>query len=196
MGKFSGDETSNGRRMFLSGTTSTLFTMGAVGLSIPYVRSWNPSTRARAAGSPIKVDLSKIPEGSLHVEEWRGKPIYVVKRTKTMLESLEKVADKLRDPESEDEQQPLYAKNKNRPRIPAVLVVEGICTHLGCTPKYRVGQDDGDFSGFFCPCHGSRFDLAGRVYKGVPAPTNLKVPPHYFADAGTLVIGNEEWETS
>ena len=192
----SDDEKGNSRRTFLSATTSTLFALGAVGVATPYVRSWSPSARARAAGAPVEIDLNKIPDGGLLVEEWRGKPIYVIKRTQEMLDSMEEVVDELRDPDSEDKQQPAYAKNQNRSRNPGVLVIEGICTHLGCTPKYRTKKSEDGFSGFFCPCHGSKFDFAGRVYKGVPAPANLVVPPHYFADESTLVVGIEEKETS
>ncbi len=188
----SNDNSRNDRRAFLTAVTSALFTAGGVGLTTPYVRSWNPSSRARAAGAPITVDLSQIPEGTLLVEEWRGRPIYILKRTGAMLESTLGLEDELSDPDSEEDQQPEYARNEDRSIRPEVLVVEGICTHLGCTPKFREQTADADFSGFFCPCHGSKFDFAGRVYKGVPAPTNLMVPPHYYEDTDTLVVGVDE----
>ncbi|MBV1882461.1 MAG: ubiquinol-cytochrome c reductase iron-sulfur subunit [Pseudomonadales bacterium] len=190
------DEPSDNRRTFLTGATCALFAAGAAGVAVPYARSWNPSVRAKAAGAPITVDLSKISDGSMVVEEWRGRPIYIIKRTQKMLDSISALTTELRNPNSEDEQQPDYAKNDVRSIKPEVLVIEGICTHLGCTPKFRPGKDQGDFTGFFCPCHGSKFDFAGRVYKGVPAPTNLKVPPHYFADDNTLIVGADSEETA
>lgn len=188
------DEPSNNRRTFLTGTTCALFAVGAAGVATPYARSWNPSVRAKAAGAPITVDLNAIPDGTMVVEEWRGRPIYIIKRTQAMLDSIKALTTELRNPNSEDDQQPDYAKNDVRSIKPEVLVIEGICTHLGCTPKFRPGKEEGDFTGFFCPCHGSKFDFAGRVYKGVPAPTNLKVPPHYFADDNTLIVGADSEE--
>ena len=195
MGNDNTDDTNNGRRTFLTGATCGLFALGGAGVATPYVRSWNPSERAKAAGALITVDLSKIPDGEMLIEEWRGRPIYIIKHTKEMLDSLAGLADELRNPNSEDDQQPDYAKNDNRARRDDILVIEGICTHLGCTPKFRPGQkDSADFTGFFCPCHGSKFDFAGRVYKGVPAPTNLKVPPHYYVDDNTLIVGADSEE--
>ncbi len=188
------DDASNDRRAFLTGTTCALFAAGGVAWATPYVRSWNPSARAKAAGAPITIDLSKIPEGTLVIEEWRGRPIYIIKRTRKMITSLLGLEDELRNPNSEDDQQPDYAKNANRSIKPEVLVIEGICTHLGCTPKFRDEENEAGFVGFFCPCHGSRFDFAGRVYKGVPAPTNLKVPPHYYANENTLIVGFDSEE--
>ncbi len=189
-------EDNNSRRTFLSGATCALFALGGAGLATPYVLSWKPSARAKAAGAPISVDLRKIPAGTMRVEEWRGLPIYIIKRTEEMLNSYQGLDDELRNPESDDEQQPEYAKNTHRSIKPEVLVLEGICTHLGCTPKFRPNKNEADFTGFFCPCHGSKFDFAGRVYKGVPAPTNLKVPPHYYADDNTLVIGTDGKDTA
>jgi len=136
--------------------------------------------------------LSRVPEGTLLVEEWRGRPIYILKRTREMLESTLGLEDELRDPDSEEDQQPDYARNAERSIRPEVLVVEGVCTHLACAPKLRAESTEEDFAGFFCTCHGSKFDFAGRVYKGVPAPTNLQVPPYYYEDADTLVIGADE----
>jgi len=178
--------------MFLTGASCALFAAGGAGWITPYVRSWNPSARAKAAGAPITIDLSTIPEGALLVEEWRGRPIYIVKRTAEMIASTLGLDNELRNPDSEDAQQPDYAKNANRSIKPEVLVIEGVCTHLGCTPKFRNKENEAGFTGFFCPCHGSKFDFAGRVYKGVPAPTNLKVPPHYYADENTVIIGTDE----
>lgn len=196
MSNDSNDEANSGRRTFLTGTTCALFAAGGAGLLTPYVKSWNPSARAKAAGAPITIDLSKMADGEMLVKEWRGLPIYVIKRTKEMLDSYQGLEDDLRDPSSDKEQQPEYAKNANRSIKPEYLVIEGLCTHLGCTPKFRPEENEAGFTGFFCPCHGSKFDFAGRVYKGVPAPTNLKVPPHYYADDNTLVIGAESEETA
>ncbi|MBT4519474.1 MAG: ubiquinol-cytochrome c reductase iron-sulfur subunit [Halieaceae bacterium] len=190
------DAPSDGRRSFLTGTTCALFTAGGAGLMTPYVKSWSPSARAMAAGAPISIDLTKISEGEMVVEEWRGRPIYVLKRSREMLESFESLDEQLRNPSSEDDQQPVYAKNDNRSIKPEFLVVEGLCTHLGCTPKFRPNKNEEGFTGFFCPCHGSKFDFAGRVYKGVPAPTNLKVPPHHYVDDNTLIVGAEKEETA
>jgi ubiquinol-cytochrome c reductase iron-sulfur subunit len=178
--------------MFLIGTSCSLFAVGGAGWMTPYIRSWNPSVRARAAGAPITIDLTTIPAGTLLVEEWRGRPIYIVKRTQEMIAFALELNSELLNPDSADDQQPEYARNNYRSIKPEILVIEGVCTHLGCTPKFRNQKNTNGFTGFFCPCHGSKFDFSGRVYKGVPAPTNLKVPPHHFTDANTLVVGIDE----
>lgn len=184
-----------GRRQFLTVATSVVGAAGVVGVAIPFVASWNPSAKARAAGAPVNADISKVEPGQMIVVEWRGKPVYVVRRTEETLDSLSRLADQLRDPHSEESVQPTYVDPENRAIKPELLVLLGLCTHLGCAPKYRpdVGAADlgGDewLGGFFCPCHGSKFDLAGRVMKGVPAPTNLEVPPYSFEGDNVLVVG-------
>jgi ubiquinol-cytochrome c reductase iron-sulfur subunit len=157
-----------------------------------------PSAKARAAGAPIRADISKLESGQMIRVKWRGKPVWIVKRTDSMIETLPSLNDQLRDPESVEPQQPPYAQNELRSIKPEILVLIGICTHLGCSPTYRpdVGAADlgGDAwkGGFFCPCHGSRFDLAGRVYKGVPAPLNLEVPPHRYLSEDEILVGEDE----
>lgn len=190
-----------GRRNFLIGATSVVGAAGVVGVAVPFVGSWNPSAKALAAGAPIKVDISKIADGEIlgPLPAWRDKPIFVIKRTKEALEQLNSKNSRLADPDSEREQQPEYAKNETRSIKPDVLVLVGICTHLGCSPQFKpVVQpetfDNEWIGGFFCACHGSKFDLAGRVYTGVPAPSNLEVPPHYYESDSVLVIG-EDGET-
>ena len=185
------------RRKFLVGATTALGTVGAVGIATPFVSSWNPSAKAKAAGAPVKVDISKILPGEQIRAEWRGKPVFVLRRTTAMLESLKANTDRVADPKSEKPQQPPYATNEARSINPEIAVLVGICTHLGCSPQFRpeVGAADlGDdwLGGYFCPCHGSSFDLAGRVYKAVPAPTNLVVPPHSYESDNVLVIGVDE----
>lgn len=186
----------DGRRRFLVAATSAVGVAGAVAIAVPFLGSWNPSASAKAAGAPVKADISKIEPGAMIVVEWRGKPVYVVRRTEDQLELLDTVDEFLRDPNSEVlSQQPEYVTSKGRSLRPDLLVIEGLCTHLGCAPTFRpeVGAADlgGDkwVGGFFCPCHGSRFDLAGRVFSGVPAPTNLVVPPHSFEGDNILVVG-------
>ncbi len=186
----------DGRRRFLVAATSAVGVAGAVAIAVPFLGSWNPSASAKAAGAPVKADISKIEPGEMIVVEWRGKPIYVVRRTEEQVELLDSVDEYLRDPDSEVlTQQPDYVTSKGRSLRPELLVIEGLCTHLGCAPTFRpeVGAADlgGDrwVGGFFCPCHGSRFDLAGRVFSGVPAPTNLVVPPHSFEGDNILVVG-------
>ncbi|TCO76214.1 ubiquinol-cytochrome c reductase iron-sulfur subunit [Chromatocurvus halotolerans] len=186
----------DGRRRFLVAATSAVGVAGAVAIAVPFLGSWNPSAKAKAAGAPVKADISKIEPGAMIVVEWRGKPVYVVRRTEDQLELLDTVDEFLRDPNSEVvSQQPEYVTSKGRSLRPDLLVIEGLCTHLGCAPTFRpeVGAADlgGDkwVGGFFCPCHGSRFDLAGRVFSGVPAPTNLVVPPHSFEGDNILVVG-------
>jgi ubiquinol-cytochrome c reductase iron-sulfur subunit len=190
------DETVNtGRRRFLTTATSVVGVAGAVGIATPFLGSWQPSAKAKAAGAPVKADISKLEPGQMIVVEWRGKPVYVVNRTQEMLDNLPKLNDDLKDPDSAISQQPTYISGVDRALRPELLVVEGLCTHLGCAPKYRpeVGAADlgGDawLGGFFCPCHGSKFDLSGRVYAGVPASTNLVVPPYSFESDRVLVIG-------
>jgi ubiquinol-cytochrome c reductase iron-sulfur subunit len=190
------DETLNtGRRRFLTTATSVVGVAGAVGIATPFLGSWQPSAKAKAAGAPVKADISKLEPGQMIVVEWRGKPVYVVNRTQEMLDNLPKLNDDLKDPDSAISQQPTYISGIDRALRPELLVVEGLCTHLGCAPKYRpeVGAADlgGDawLGGFFCPCHGSKFDLSGRVYAGVPASTNLVVPPYSFESDRVLVIG-------
>ena len=190
------DETVNtGRRRFLTTATSVVGVAGAVGIATPFLGSWQPSAKAKAAGAPVKADISKLEPGQMIVVEWRGKPVYVVNRTQEMLDNLPRLNDDLKDPDSAISQQPTYISGVDRALRPELLVVEGLCTHLGCAPKYRpeVGAADlgGDawLGGFFCPCHGSKFDLSGRVYAGVPASTNLVVPPYSFESDRVLVIG-------
>jgi ubiquinol-cytochrome c reductase iron-sulfur subunit len=190
------DETLNtGRRRFLTTATSVVGVAGAVGIATPFLGSWQPSAKAKAAGAPVKADISKLEPGQMIVVEWRGKPVYVVNRTQEMLDNLPRLNDDLKDPDSAISQQPTYISGVDRALRPELLVVEGLCTHLGCAPKYRpeVGAADlgGDawLGGFFCPCHGSKFDLSGRVYAGVPASTNLVVPPYSFESDRVLVIG-------
>lgn len=182
------------RRRFLTAATSVVGVAGIVGVAVPFVGSWNPSAKAEAAGAPVEADVSKLEPGAMVVVEWRGKPVYVVHRTERMLELLPSVDGKLKDPQSEISKQPAYITGNERSLRPELLVIEGLCTHLGCAPNFRpeVGAADlgGDdwIGGFFCPCHGSKFDIAGRVFGGVPAPTNLVVPPHMF-EGDKLIIG-------
>jgi len=182
------------KRKFLIAATSAVGGVAVAGVAVPLVMSMMPSARAKAAGAPVEVDISKVEPGMLLTVEWRGKPVWIVNRTPEMLEMLAKHEDQLADPKSEMPQQPDYCKNANRSIKPEYLVAVGICTHLGCSPTFRkdVGAADlgGDWpGGFFCPCHGSRFDLAARVFKGVPAPTNLVIPPHQYVSDAKLLIG-------
>jgi ubiquinol-cytochrome c reductase iron-sulfur subunit len=183
-----------GRRRFLVTTTCVLGGVGALCALTPLVSSWLPSAKAQAEGAPVQVDLSKLEPGEQAVVEWRGKPVWIIRRTKEMLQKLSGNSANLRDPQSLVAQQPQYAQNEHRSLNPEYLVLLGICTHLGCAPKYKPTLADlgPDWpGGFFCPCHGSTFDLAGRVFKNVPAPINLEVPPHYFINQQTLVIGKD-----
>ena len=186
------------RRKFLIGATSALGAVGTVGALTPFVASWNPSAKAKAAGAPVKVDISKILPGEQIRAEWRGKPVFIVRRTPQMVANQAKLDGELADPASEVPQQPEYAANAARAINPEIAIMVGICTHLGCSPQFRpeVGAADlgGDkwLGGYFCPCHGSKFDLAGRVYKGVPAPTNLVIPPHSYESDTVVVIGVDE----
>jgi ubiquinol-cytochrome c reductase iron-sulfur subunit len=191
----SNDGVNAGRRRFLTAATSVVGAAGAVGLAVPFVGSWNPSAKAKAAGAPVKADISKIEPGQMIVVEWRGKPVYIVRRTAEALESIKKVDGQLKDPSSANSVQPAYAKNEFRAIKDEFLVLLGLCTHLGCAPKYKpeVASVSEDWlGGFFCPCHGSKFDLAGRVYNNVPAPTNLEVPPYSYESASVIVIGVDQ----
>jgi ubiquinol-cytochrome c reductase iron-sulfur subunit len=194
----SGDETNTGRRRFLTAATSVVGAVGVGFVLVPFISSMQPSAKARAAGAPVRADLSKLESGQMIRVKWRGKPVWIVKRTDSMIEALPALNNQLRDPESVEPQQPAYAQNELRSIKPEILVLIGICTHLGCSPTYRpdVGAADlgGDAwkGGFFCPCHGSRFDLAGRVYKGVPAPLNLEVPPHRYLSEDEILVGEDE----
>lgn len=185
----------SGRRKFLTGATAVVGAGGVVGALVPFVGSWNPSAKAKAAGAPVKADISKLEPGALMVVEWRGKPVYILRRTPAALEAINKIEPKVADPNSENSAQPAYTVNQNRSIKDEILVLLGLCTHLGCAPKYRpeVGSlGDEWLGGFFCPCHGSKFDLAGRVYKGVPAPTNLEIPPHSYESDNVVVIGIDQ----
>lgn len=184
-----------GRRRFLTVTTSVVGGVGAAIAVVPFIRSWEPSARAKTAGAPVVADISKLEEGQMVMFEWRGQPIWIIKRTQTQLDALPTLDGMLRDPKSDNvEQQPGYAKNEHRSIKPDVLVVVGICTHLGCAPKLyaeiKPEPFDADWKGgFFCPCHKSRFDMAGRVYDGVPAPTNLIIPPYRYSGDAEITIG-------
>lgn len=185
------------KRRFLVAATSIAGSVAGVAVAVPFVASMNPSARARAAGAPVEVDLSKVEPGMMVTVEWRGQPVWVVHRTSEMIESLPKLDAVVADPKSSMPMQPDYAKNEARSIKPEYLVLVGICTHLGCSPSQKLapGAESGlgeDWpGGFFCPCHGSKFDLAGRVYKGVPAPVNLKVPPYAYLSDTRLLIGED-----
>ncbi|MFZ5555446.1 MAG: ubiquinol-cytochrome c reductase iron-sulfur subunit [Pseudomonadota bacterium] len=185
-----------GRRKLLLVATSVVGGVATVGAMIPFVASMMPSERARAAGAPVEVDISKLEPGMLVQVEWRGKVCWVLNRTKEMLATLDQVRNLLADPDSRVQQQPAYATNAFRSIKPEYLVLVGICTHLGCSPTFRPDVKPADLGadwlgGFFCPCHGSKFDLAGRVYSGVPAPTNLEVPPHKYLSDTLILIGED-----
>lgn len=191
----------NSRRRFLITATSIAGGIASAAVATPFVMSMMPSERAKAAGAPVEVDITKIEPGMLLLVEWRGKVVWILDRTPEMLANLKKLDDQLVDPKSEKAQQPSYAQNETRSIKPALLVVEGVCTHLGCSPVYRKDIAPADLGadwlgGFFCPCHGSKFDLAGRVYKHVPAPTNLVVPPHTYLSDSLLLIGSDRKESA
>lgn len=185
------------RRRFLTGTASVIGGVGAAFAAIPFAASFQPSARAKAIGAPVEADISQLEPGQRITYKWRGKPVWIVRRTPEQLSALESMANILADPESEQSLQPEFAANAWRSSKPEYLVLVGICTHLGCAPNFfpRPGEEGmgGDWQGgFYCPCHGSKFDLSGRVYAGVPAPTNLEVPPYRYIDEQRIMIGESE----
>jgi ubiquinol-cytochrome c reductase iron-sulfur subunit len=193
----SGDGVDIGRRRFLTGATTVVGAVGVAFAAVPFVASFQPSERAKAIGAPVEEDISKLEPGQMTTVKWRGQPVWIVRRTQEQLASLVTLEDKLRDPNSEVDQQPVYAKNEYRSIKPEYAVLVGICTHLGCSPTYRPDVAPEDLGpnwkgGFFCPCHGSRFDMAGRVYAGVPAPTNLVVPPYRYLSDSRIIVGVDQ----
>ncbi|RJG06489.1 ubiquinol-cytochrome c reductase iron-sulfur subunit [Noviherbaspirillum cavernae] len=190
-------EANEPRRKFLLTATTGLGGIGLAAVAVPFLKSMGPSEAARAAGAPVQMDIDRIAPGRLVTMEWRGKPIWILHRTDEMLASLGKHDDLLADPSSSQPQQPDYARNAARSIKPEFLVLTGICTHLGCIPVFRPDAGAADMGddwpgGFYCPCHGSKFDLAGRVYKNVPAPLNLEVPVHRYLADGSLFVGEDE----
>jgi ubiquinol-cytochrome c reductase iron-sulfur subunit len=186
-----------GRRQLLTAATTLTGAVGVAFAAVPFLASWEPSARAKALGAPVEIDISKLEPGGMLKIEWRGKPVLVVRRTPEMIGRIGANDDLLADPESNASRQPEYVRNAARAIRPEYLVLLGVCTHLGCLPQNRFAPGasaDGVLTatwpgGFFCPCHGSKFDLSGRVYAGVPAPTNLEIPPYSFADDNHIVIG-------
>lgn len=188
------DGVNKGRRRLLIATTSVVGAVGAGFAAVPFLKSWNPSAKAKAVGAPVDVSVNKLEPGQLLKVQWRGQTIGVLRRTSEMLATLSQDLERLRDPDSEESVQPAYTENAHRSISPELLVVNMHCTHLGCVPELapQVGPQPYDanwLGGFYCPCHKSKFDLSGRVYKSVPAPTNLSVPPYSFIDSETVVIG-------
>ena len=193
----SNDGVNAGRRRFLVAATSVVGAAGAVGAAVPFVGSWFPSAKAKAAGAPVKVNISKIEPGQQIVAEWRGQPVFILNRTEEMLQALPKLNAELADPNSQASVQPEYVNPEARSIKPEILVLVGLCTHLGCSPSFRPEVAPADLGaqwlgGYFCPCHGSRYDLAGRVYKSQPAPLNLPVPPHSYESADVIVLGVDQ----
>lgn len=195
----SNDGVNQGRRRVLTALTSVVGVAGVVGAAVPFVGSWNPSAKARAAGAPVEFNIAKLEPGQMVTVEWRGKPVYIVRRTEEILATLKNFDQEiLRDPDSSKSVQPTYTQNEFRSYKPEILVLLGLCTHLGCAPTYRpeVGAEDLGGSewlgGFFCRCHGSKFDMAGRVFVGVPAPVNLEVPPYKFLSDDVILIGEDQ----
>ena len=186
----------NKKRRKLVVATSVAGGAASVAAAVPFVASMWPSERAKAAGAPVEADISRIAPGEMAVVEWRGKPVWIIRRTKEMIESLKAVEPRLTDPASKSSEQPKYAENEYRSANPEIMVMEGVCTHLGCSPQLMPADAKAEMGadwvgGFYCPCHGSKFDLAGRVFRGAPAPVNLKVPPYTLTD-GTVVIGEDQ----
>jgi len=183
------------KRSFIK-ATGVVGGIGGIGAAAPFVASMFPSERAKAAGAPVEADVSKLAPGEVKIVEWRGQPVWIVRRTKEMVESIKKVDGLVADPKLDVPMQPEYAKNESRAINPEFAVLVGICTHLGCSPQFK-SRESGDMGagwegGFYCPCHGSKFDLAGRVYKGAPAPVNLRVPPHMYLSETTVLIGEDK----
>ena len=186
----------NKKRRKLVVATSVAGGAAGVAAAVPFVASMWPSDRAKAAGAPVEADISRIAPGEMAVVEWRGKPVWIIRRTKEMIESLKAVEPRLTDPASKSSDQPKYAENEYRSAKPEIMVMEGVCTHLGCSPQLKPADAKAEMGadwvgGFYCPCHGSKFDLAGRVFRGAPAPLNLRVPPYTLTD-GTVVIGEDQ----
>ena len=191
----SGVDTS--KRRFLTVATSALGVVGAGFVAVPFAKSWQPSERAKAIGAPVEVDISKLEPGMLMRVKWRGKPVWIMRRTEETLASIESLDDLVRDPDSSASIQPPYATNEFRSREPELLVLIGLCTHLGCSPTMVRADEPHSLGeswkgGFFCPCHGSKFDFAGRVYPGVPAPTNLEVPPYKYLADNRIIVGEDD----
>jgi len=190
------EQVDTGRRHFLTVATVATAAAGAAFVAVPFLASWKPSARAKAMGAPVEVDISKLETGAMVKVEWRGKAVYIVNRTPEMLASLKTGDNRLRDPESKESEQPEFARNEARALKPEYLVIIGVCTHLGCAPLDKFTPGDPTVSsdwpgGFFCPCHGSKFDMSGRVFKDVPAPTNLSVPPYRYVSDTRILIGAE-----
>ncbi|HEY6280201.1 MAG TPA: ubiquinol-cytochrome c reductase iron-sulfur subunit [Burkholderiales bacterium] len=190
------NQVNRGKRRFLIATTTAVGGVATVASALPFVVSMMPSQRALAGGAPVEVDIGKVELGMKLDVEWQGKVVWIVNRTKEMLDTLPTLSDRLIDPDSDVPQQPTYCKNLTRSIKPEYFIVVGICTHLGCSPTFRKEEGVADLGadwpgGFFCPCHGSRFDLAGRVFKGFPAPTNLVVPPHKYLSDSKILIGED-----
>ncbi len=193
----SGEETNHGRRRFLTAATTAIGAVGTGFFLVPFISSMQPSAKARAAGAPVRADISRLEPGQMIRVEWRGKPVWIVNRTQQNLDTLKTMDSILADPGSQVSDQPEYAQNAVRSIKPEILVLTGICTHLGCSPTYRPDVAPVDLGpdwegGFFCPCHGSKFDMAGRVFKGMPAPTNLPVPPYRYLSDAEIMIGEAE----
>jgi len=189
------------RRKFLTAATSATAAVGVVFAAGPFIASWQPSERARALGAPVTVDLSKLEVGQMIMPVWRRQPIYIFRRPPELVAQLAAHDARLKDPKSADSEQPAYAMNERRSRRDDIAVLIGVCTHLGCLPKQRFEPGDAQLGtdwpgGFLCPCHGSRFDLAGRVFNGSPASVNLRIPPYSFPDENTLIIGEDGTNTA
>jgi len=196
----SDDGVDAGRRRFLTATATVVGGVGAVATAVPFVSTMTPSAKARAIGAPVEVDISDLRPGERKIVKWQGKPVWILRRDEASVSELAGLDDLVRDPESVEEQQPDYAQNQYRSVKPEYLIVIGLCTHLGCSPSYLAEDDPNTLGpdwkgGFFCPCHGSRFDLAGRVYKDVPAPTNLIVPPYQYLSDTRVLIGDDSGVT-
>ena len=191
------DGVDTSKRRFLTAATSVVGGVGVVAALVPFVKSMSPSARAEAAGAPVEVDISKMKPGQQTTVEWRGKPVWIIRRSEQNVADLPSIDSKLTDPNSDSGQQPEYARNATRSIKPEYVVLVGICTHLGCSPTFRPELAPADLGadwkgGFFCPCHGSKFDLAGRVYSGVPAPKNLQVPPYTFLSESKILVGVDQ----
>ena len=191
------EQVDQGRRQLLTAATVLTGAVGVAFAAVPFLASWKPSARARALGAPVEIDVSKLEAGALLKVEWRGKPVWVLRRTPAMLQALDGLDDQLADPASTNSVQPDYARNAARALRPEFMIMLGVCTHLGCAPVERFRRGDVEMGadwpgGFYCPCHGSKFDLAGRVFKGMPAPTNLSIPPHTFLDDNRILVGEDQ----